>query len=80
MIQFEFYSPTKVIFGKDTEQNAGKEIKARGGKRVLVHFGGDGSRLRKSGVLDRIHQGLEDAGLSYVDFGGVVPNPRLGLV
>ncbi len=80
MIQFEFYSPTKVIFGKDTEKNAGKEIKARGGKRVLVHFGGDGSRLRKSGVLDRIHQGLEDAGLSYVDFGGVVPNPRLGLV
>ena len=78
MINFEFYSPTKVIFGKNTEAEAGKEIKARGGHKVLVHYGGD--YLQKSGTLDRIHQGLTDCGLEYVDLDGVVPNPRLSLV
>lgn len=78
MINFEFCSPTKIIFGKGTEMEAGKEIKARGGHKVLVHYGGD--YLQKSGTLDRIHQGLLDAGLEYVDLDGVVPNPRLQLV
>ena len=78
MINFEFYSPTKVIFGKNTETQAGKEIKSRGGHKVLVHFGGD--YLQKSGTLEHIHQGLTDCGLEYVDLGGVVPNPRLSLV
>ncbi|MSC82959.1 iron-containing alcohol dehydrogenase [Eubacterium sp. am_0171] len=78
MIIFEFYNPTKVIFGKGVEAEAGKVIKEMGGHKVLVHFGGD--YLQKSGTLDRIHQGLTEAGLEYVDLGGVVPNPRLGLV
>lgn len=78
MLNFEFYNPTKVIFGKGAELQAGKEIKALGGHKVLVHFGG--SHLKKSGVLDRIHESLSEAGLEYVDLGGVVPNPRLGLV
>lgn len=78
MLNFEFYNPTKVIFGRGTEMAAGKEIKALGGHKVLVHFGG--SHLKKSGVLDRIHKSLTEAGLTYVDLGGVVPNPRLGLV
>ena len=78
MLNFEFYNPTKVIFGRGAEMTAGKEIKALGGHKVLVNFGG--SHLKKSGVLDRIHESLTEAGLTYVDLGGVVPNPRLGLV
>lgn len=78
MLNFEFYNPTRVIFGKGAELQAGKEIKALGGHKVLVHFGGN--HLKKSGVLDRIHESLSESGLEYVDLGGVVPNPRLGLV
>ena len=78
MDNFEFHNPTKVIFGKDAEERAGKEIKALGGHKVLVHFGGD--YLQKNGTLDKVHKGLTDAGLSYVDLDGVVPNPRLSLV
>lgn len=78
MINFDFYNPTKVIFGKNVESLAGEEIKNRGGHKVLVHFGGD--YLQKSGILDRVHQGLTNAGLEYVDLDGVVPNPRLSLV
>lgn len=78
MNNFEFYSPTKVIFGKDVENNVGKEIKAWGGTKVMLHFGGNSAR--NSGLLARIEKSLCDAGISYVSLGGVVPNPRLSLV
>lgn len=78
MLNFEFYSPTKVIFGKGVENKVAQEIKNWGGQRVLVHFGG--SSAKKSGLLDKILTSLEEEGLTYFQLGGVVPNPRLGLV
>ncbi len=78
MNQFEFYSPTKVIFGKGVENRVGEEIKAWGGSRVLVHFGG--GSVKRSGLLDRTVASIEGAGLSCVLLGGVVPNPRLSMV
>lgn len=75
MLNFEYYTPTKVVFGKDTEKQAGELVKAFGGTKVLVHFGGQSAK--KSGLLDRICNSLEEAGLSYVTLGGVVPNPHL---
>ncbi|WRS27576.1 iron-containing alcohol dehydrogenase [Oscillospiraceae bacterium MB08-C2-2] len=78
MINFEFYSPTKVIFGKETEQQVGAEIKKWGGSRVLIHYGS--ASAKKSGLLDRIIESLKAEGLFYAELGGVVPNPRLGKV
>lgn len=78
MLNFEYYTPTKVVFGKDTEKQAGELVKAFGGTKVLVHFGGQSAK--KSGLLDRICNSLEEVGLSYVTLGGVVPNPHLSKV
>lgn len=78
MLNFEYYTPTKVVFGKDTEKQVGELVKAFGGTKVLVHFGGQSAK--KSGLLDRICNSLEEAGLSYVTLGGVVPNPHLSKV
>ena len=78
MNSFSFYSPTKVIFGKGVEENVGEEIRAWGGHKILVHFGG--SSAKKSGLLDRVENSLKAAGLEYVMLGGVVPNPRVSLV
>ena len=78
MINFEFHTPTKVIFGKDAESQVGQEIKSRGYKKVLIHFGG--TYLQENGTLDRVHKSLTDSGLSFVDLDGVVPNPRMALV
>ena len=75
MLNFEFYTPTKIIFGKGTHGEVGKEIKERGFHKVLIHYGG--TFLEENGVLDTVHKSLTDEGLEYVDFGGVVPNPRL---
>ena len=78
MINFVFYAPTKVIFGKDTEKQAGDEIKALGYKKVLIHYGG--ASAVKSGLLDRVTASLDAAGIAHVSLGVVKPNPRLSLV
>lgn len=78
MENFTFYSPTYFVFGKDTENEAGKYVKRFGGSKVLIHYGG--GSVVKSGLLDRVKKSLEGAGISFVELGGVKPNPRSGLV
>ena len=78
MENFNYYTPTRVVFGRGTESETGALVKAQGCGKVLVHYG-SGSVVR-SGLLDRVYKSLDDAGISYVSLGGVVPNPRLSLV
>lgn len=78
MFGFQYYTPTKVVFGKDTELQTGKLVKAFGGTKVLIHYGG-GSVIR-SGLMDRVKSTLEAEGIEYIMLGGAVPNPHLGLV
>ena len=72
---FTLYMPTRVVFGRKTEERAGELVKAFGGSRVLIHYGG-GSVIR-SGLLDRVKASLDKAGVFHVELGGVVPNPQL---
>lgn len=78
MFNFDYYAPTKVVFGKGTENQVGQLIKAFGGNRVLIHYGGH-SAVR-SGLLDRIKTILDAEEIFHVELGGVVPNPHLGKV
>lgn len=78
MAGFTYYTPTKVVFGKETEQQTGELVKAAGAKKVLIHYG-SGSVIR-SGLLDRVKETLCKEEIEYVELGGVVPNPRLSLV
>ena len=75
---FNFYSPTQVVFGKSAEEQLAALVKRYGGTRVLVHYGGGSAR--RSGLLDKVFGLLSDAGIGYVELGGVVPNPLLSLV
>lgn len=78
MNNFTFYSPTKFVFGKDTESQAGELVKEFGGSKVLLHFGGNSAK--KSGLLDRIITSLKKSNIPYVELGGVHPNPLDTLV
>ncbi len=78
MFDFKYFTPTKVIFGKNTESRVAELINEFGGTKVLIHYGG-GSVVR-SGLLKRVKDTLDSAGISYVELGGAVPNPHLGLV
>lgn len=77
MNNFEFYSPTKVIFGKNAEKSTAKEIKKFGGTRVMVVYGG--GSVVKNGLLGEIEHLLTEEHLEYTLLGGVKPNPRLSL-
>lgn len=77
MENFEFYAPTRMIFGKGTHLQVGKLIREYGFKKVLVHFGG--GSVKKSGLLDQIQTSLKAEGIAYVLFGGVQANPVLSM-
>ena len=75
---FEYFSPTRVIFGKETEKQTGKLIREYGGSRVLVLYGGK-SAVR-SGLLDLVKEYLKEEELYFQELGGIVPNPHLDKV
>lgn len=77
MQNFDFLSPTKIIFGRGTQSRVGAETAEIGGK-VLVHYGSD--RVKTSGLLDEVLASVHGAGVETVLLGGVKPNPRLSLV
>ena len=75
MKSFDFYTPTQIIFGKDTEGRTGEAVRRHGGTRVLIVYGG--GSVVKSGLLERVEKSLEEAGIVYEEFGGAQPNPTL---
>jgi len=78
MDNFIYETPTKVFFGKDEELKVGKIIKEYHPRKVLLHYGGKSAQA--SGLLDRVRKCLEEEGIRYIELGGVVANPELGLV
>jgi alcohol dehydrogenase YqhD (iron-dependent ADH family) len=53
-------------------------VRKFGGTKVLLHYG-SGS-IKKNGVFSKVTASLDGAGIPWVELGGVVPNPRSGLV
>lgn len=78
MKNFNYYAPTQVAFGRNTENQVAELVKKYGGSKVLIHYGGQ-SAIR-SGLLAKVEQILTEAGIAYVKLRGVKPNPRLSLV
>jgi len=78
MKNFNIHTTTEVIFGRGIEDGIGEKLKELGASRVLVHFGS--SSARSHGLLDRVEKSLTKAELSFVELGGVSPNPKLSLV
>ena len=77
MKDFNYFAPTEVVFGKQSEEQVARLVKKYGGTKVLVHYGGKSAE--RSGLLDKICGLLAEGGIPFVKLGGVVPNPRLSL-
>ena len=78
MKDFNFYAPTEVVFGRESEQHISSLVRKYGGSRVLLHYGGESAR--RSGLLDLVKQQLYSDGIQFTELGGVVPNPQLSMV
>lgn len=75
---FNFYAPTRVVFGHDAENEIANLVKSNGGHKILIHYGGGSAE--RSGLLNVIRKQFKDAHLAFVELGGVVPNPLLSKV
>ena len=75
---FNFYAPTRVVFGRQSEEQLPQLLGDYGATRVLILYGGGSAR--RSGLLDKVEQMLTQAAIPYVMLGGVVPNPLLSKV
>ena len=78
MKDFNYYAPTEVVFGENSEEQVAALVKKYGGTKVLLHYGGKSAE--RSGLLDKICGLLTEGGIAFKKLGGVVPNPRLSLV
>lgn len=78
MKNFIYNTPTKVFFGKKQEENLGQILKDYNITKILLHYGK--SSIHKSGLYQKITTILKENKISYVELGGVEPNPKLSLV
>ncbi|MBE7038427.1 MAG: iron-containing alcohol dehydrogenase [Ruminococcaceae bacterium] len=78
MNNFEFLTPTKVFFGKDTHYEVGKIIKEYGFKNILLHYGKQS--IKKTGLYDDVVKSLNENGIKFIELAGVEPNPKMTLV
>jgi hypothetical protein len=63
MLDFEYHSPTKLVFGADTHLQAGELIRPFA-KKALLHYGGDW--MKAGGLLDDMRRSLASADVERV--------------
>ena len=78
MLDFEYYTPTKVFFGKSKEKEVGEIISQYGYKKIMLQYG-KGS-IKASGLYDCIINSLKEYDIEFVEMGGVEPNPKIEFV
>lgn len=77
MNNFIFSSPTKIIFGKGTENSVASEVKKYSNKILLCYGGGS---IKKTGLYNKIVNSLKKADIEFTELGEIKPNPRLSPV
>ena len=78
MENFQYHMYTDIVFGKGAEKQVAKKVKEYGGTKVMLVYGG--GSVKRSGLYDIVVAELNDAGIPFIELGGVQPNPRLSLV
>ncbi len=78
MLNFEISLPTRMVLGRGVQERAGEFLKKFDATKVLLHYGSD--RIKRTGLFDQIAASIAREGISYIELGGVQPNPRLALV
>jgi alcohol dehydrogenase len=73
-MNFEFYNPTRLIFGAGSLSKLGETASLYGKKALLVTGGGS---VKRNGTFDRAVASLKEAGVAIAECSGVEPNPRV---
>lgn len=74
MENLEYYHPVRVLLGNGELGRLGEVVTPLAGRVLLVY--GE-AHIKKTGVYGRVTALLRDAGVEWVDLGGIHPNPRV---
>lgn len=77
MEDFRFLNKTEIVFGTQAQYAVG-ELTKKHGSKVLLHYGG--GHIKRTGLYQQVADSLNKEGISFIELGGVLPNPRLSLV
>ena len=77
MNNFTYYNQTRYVFGHGEYNNIGTLLQGKC-KKLLLHYGG--GSIKRSGLYDAVVKALQDAGIDFIELGGVKPNPCLTMV
>ncbi len=78
MNNFEFYNPTRVVFGSNQIESVGEHTAKYGKKALVVTY--DLDKVGKFGHFDKVKNLLKEQGIGVVELTGVDPNPHLSTV
>ena len=71
MQNFDYMTPTRLIFGKDVIEKL-PEVMAQFGKKILLTYGG--GSIKKIGLYDKVKALL--SGFDIIELAGIQPNPK----
>lgn len=78
MINFHYYNPAKIIFGKNSEKEIGNLLKENASKSLLMIYSGE--FIKTLGIYDTVKSACVENSISFFECGEVVPNPKIELV
>lgn len=71
MKNFDYQTPTRLIFGRDVVSGL-PEVMRPFGRRILLTYGG--GSIKRIGLYDRVKELLKD--FEIFELGGIEPNPK----
>jgi alcohol dehydrogenase len=77
MENFVFHNPVRIVFGKDIISQLGAEV-SHEAKKVLLLYG-KGS-IKRNGIYEQVCASLKEAGIEWMDFPDIKPNPTIAQV
>ena len=77
MLAFQYHNPTQYVYGEGEHRRIGALLRPHA-NHVLLHYGG--ASAKRTGLLQRVVQSLDEAGIRHTELGGVKPNPSIELV
>lgn len=72
MVNFDYQTPTRLIFGRGVVQEKLHDVMEKFGKRVLITWGG--GSIKRSGLYDQVREILQDK--EIYELPGIEPNPK----
>lgn len=72
MVNFDYQTPTRLIFGRGVVQEKLHDVMEKFGKRVLITWGG--GSIKRSGLYDQVREILKDK--EIYELPGIEPNPK----